>query len=139
LPDGLAEACQKWVEPAWPSFSQPMRRYLAARLFGSWLAYQGQGLRTVVAGVRLALDLVRIEAARACLDVARPLDRTLLLGAIREADRLLLHDTSREALARRLDAIAEGAARRLSRSPVATRATATEPGHGVGGPGRRTT
>lgn len=106
LPEAASAADHRWVEPAWSAFSGPVRRYLAARLFASWLAYQGRGLRTVVAGVRLALDVVRVEAAGACLGAAHDLDRALLLEAVRAADRLLLHDASREALAGRLDTIA---------------------------------
>ena len=73
-------------------------------MFASWWAYQGHGLRTIVRGARLALSVVRVEAARACAEAGRTLDRELLIEAIRSADLLLLHLASRRELARRLSA-----------------------------------
>ena len=77
--------------PAWGEWSTPLRRYLAAKAFASWTAYQGRGLSTIVRGLQVALALVRVEAARACRDARRPLDRELLLEAFREADFILNH------------------------------------------------
>jgi hypothetical protein len=79
-----------------------LRRYLAAKLFGSWLAYQGRGLRTIVGSLYAALDVVRLEAARQCDKTGRPLDQALLVEAIRQADLLLVHKVSSRQLARRL-------------------------------------
>ncbi len=86
----------------WPLFAVPVRRWLAAKAFGSWLAFQGDGLRTTVLGLRVALAVLRAEALRGCADIERALDEDLLRGAIRRADLLLLHLADPEALARRL-------------------------------------
>ena len=101
-PEGLGDSDTRWVAPHWPSLAGPIRRWLAAKAFASWLALQGQGLRTTVLGLRLALDLLRTEAARGCADAGRALDPDLLKEAVRRADLLLLHLADPEALARRL-------------------------------------
>jgi len=78
-------------------------RYLAAKVFGSWLAYQGRGLRTVLAGALAALAVLRVEAARQCAANARRLDAPLLKEAIRQSDLILVHLASGDILARKLD------------------------------------
>jgi hypothetical protein len=75
-----------------------VRRYLAARSFASWTAYQTRGIRALVAEVLLAEALVRIEAGRVCAANQRSLDRDALKAAIRAADYLLLHLARRDAL-----------------------------------------
>ena len=47
----------------WDEWEAVLCRYLAARAFANWMAYQGRGLRTVIASLYVALDLVRSEAA----------------------------------------------------------------------------
>jgi hypothetical protein len=83
----------------WESFQRPLNRYLAAKAFASWTAYQGRGLSTIVRGLQAALALVRIEASRRCRDAARSLDRDLLLEAFRSADFALNHLAVGEELA----------------------------------------
>jgi hypothetical protein len=89
--DGLEDAYRDHVRPAWSSFARPINRYLAAKAFASWTAYQGRGLATIVRGLDSALALVRIESARKCRDAARTLDADLLLEAFRSADFALNH------------------------------------------------
>jgi Fe-S-cluster containining protein len=89
--EGLEDAMRAHVAPEWPRFHAPVNRYLAAKAFASWTAYQGRGIRTIVRGLDAALALVRVEAARQCRNAARALDRDLLLEAFREADFLLNH------------------------------------------------
>ncbi len=101
-PLGLAEADARWVEPAWPSLSRPVRHWLAAKAFASWLALQGEGLRTAALGLRLALGVLRAEAARGCAGAGRALDADLLKEAVRRADLLLVHLADPEALAKAL-------------------------------------
>jgi len=101
-PEGLALADERWVAPAWPALSLPIRRWLAAKAFASWLTLQGEGLRTTVLGLRVALGVLRAEAARACADAGRALDSDLLKEAIRRADLVSVHLADPEALARRL-------------------------------------
>jgi Fe-S-cluster containining protein len=88
---GLEEAFRAHVRPTWASFGRPLNRYLAAKAFASWTAYQGRGVRTIVRGLESALALVRVEAARECRDARRPLDAALLLEAFRRADFTLNH------------------------------------------------
>ncbi len=95
----LDDAYRDFVRPAWSEFQRPINRYLAAKAFASWTAYQGRGLATIVRGLEAALALVRIEAARQCRDAGRPLDRDLLLEAFRSADFALNHLAVAEDLA----------------------------------------
>jgi hypothetical protein len=112
VPDELEALDARYVEPCWNRHAAPMRRYLSGRLFGSWTAYQGRGLRTVVASLLCALAVVRIEAVRACAKAARPLDASLLRDAIRQADLLLVHKADRQTLASALSAAEFGPAPR---------------------------
>lgn len=100
----LAEADARWVRPAWPAFGEPVRRYLAAKAFASWVSVQGRGLRTAVRALEAALGVLRCEAARLCSGAARPLDAEILRDAIRASDLLLIHLVSPDVLADRLSA-----------------------------------
>jgi hypothetical protein len=80
---------------SWGPLEEPLRRYLAARAFASWVAVQGPGLRTAVRALRAALAVVRVEIAR----LERPWDATALQEALRRSDLLLIHLASPEALA----------------------------------------
>ena len=83
----------------------PLNRYLAAKAFASWTAYQGRGVATIVRGLEAALALVRVEAARQCRDAAAPLDEDLLLEAFRQADFILNHLAVGEDLAEAWSAV----------------------------------
>jgi hypothetical protein len=96
---GLGQAYRSAVRPVWEGFRAPLNRYLAAKAFASWTAYQGRGLATIVCGLEAALALVRVEAARQCRDAARMLDNELLLEAFRSADFALNHLAVGEELA----------------------------------------
>jgi len=101
-PEGLGEADDRWVAAGWPARARPIRRWLAAKAFASWVTLQGDGLRTTILSLRVALDVLRVEAGRGCTAAARPLDEEVLKEAIRRADLLLVHLADPEALARRL-------------------------------------
>jgi Fe-S-cluster containining protein len=101
-PDGLDDTDRRLVAPGWTSLARPVRHWLAAKAFASWLALQGQGLRTTVLGLRVALGVLRGEAARVCDEAGRPLDVDLLAQAVRRADLLLVHLADPEAIAGRL-------------------------------------
>jgi hypothetical protein len=83
-------------------FADPVRRYLAARAFGAWVAIQGQGLRTTVLALRAALAVLGREAALVCAEAGRRPDRALLTEAFRRSDLLLVHLASPEAFAQAL-------------------------------------
>jgi Fe-S-cluster containining protein len=75
------------------AFEPAVKRWLAARLFGSWVAYQGDGLLTIVRYLRTCLDTFEVELAR---------DNTPL-QAIRRADQLIVHESSSQQLANLLN------------------------------------
>ena len=101
LPDeeGLRDAYVRDVAPRWRDWHAPLNRYLAAKAFANWTAYQGRGLLSIVRGLEAALALVRVEASRQCRDARRPLDAALLLEAFRSADFSLNHLAVGEELA----------------------------------------
>ena len=86
-----------------------VHRWLAARAFASWLAHQGEGLRTTVVGLRLALAVLIAELDRGGTGTEGGMDQTVLLEAIRRADLLLVHLADPAALARRLSRAEWGA------------------------------
>lgn len=98
--DGLDAAFDACVRPVWPRFFPPINRYIAAKAFATWTAYQGRGVATIVRGIEVAVALVRVEASRQCRDVGRPLDADLLLEAFRGADFILNHLAVGEDLAK---------------------------------------
>jgi hypothetical protein len=89
--DGLSQAFADYVRSEWPAFHAPLNRYIAAKAFATWTAYQGRGVATIVRGIEVAVALVRVEAARQCRDGGRRLDAGLLLEAFRSADFILNH------------------------------------------------
>lgn len=99
-PQDAGDAYRRLVDPAWRSFTRPLCRYLAAKLFANWCWYQGQGLRTLMRALQAALAVLRIEAARQTLANGRMLDRDLLRDACRRTDLLLMHLCAQDALAR---------------------------------------
>ena len=106
--NGLEETYVSLVLPIWRTFQRPINRYLAAKAFASWTAYQGRGLATIVRGLEAALALLRVEASRQCRDASRPLDRDLMLEAIRTADFALNHLAGGEELAEAWSAAESG-------------------------------
>jgi hypothetical protein len=74
-------------------YDPAVKRWLAARLFGTWIAYQGNGLLTIVRYLRACLDAFSVELARD----GNPRE------AIRRADFLIVHESSSQQLAHLLD------------------------------------
>jgi Fe-S-cluster containining protein len=87
----LPDAFVRYVAPRWNLFHPPINRFIAAKSFATWTAYQGRGVATIVRGIEAAVALVRVEAARLCRDADRPLDADLLREAFRAADFALNH------------------------------------------------
>ena len=83
-------------------FEGVVRAYLAARLFGNWVAYHGQGLHAIVEYLQVALAVVRMEAARQQARRAPSSPWQTVTEAIRNADLLLVHLADVKALSRRL-------------------------------------
>jgi hypothetical protein len=86
-------------------FERTARRYVAARAFGSWSAYQAHGVRTMVAEMVAAVSVLRVEAALACAAARRRLDGDRLVDAVRAADGLLVHGIDRTRFLTRLQAV----------------------------------
>jgi Fe-S-cluster containining protein len=97
--DGLHEAFARGVAPEWGTWPAPLRRYLAAKAFANWTAYQGRGVLAIVRGLGAALALVRVEASRECRNAGRRMDAELLKQAFRAADFVLNHIAVGEDLA----------------------------------------
>jgi hypothetical protein len=72
-------------------FAPVIERYLAARLFASWAAYQGDGITAIREAVRHAHERLQAEITTVCREAGRALDARLLLEAIRQTDLYLLH------------------------------------------------
>jgi hypothetical protein len=87
----LADVDARHVGPVWSRHAGAVRRYLAAKAFGSWITYQADAAVSLAAWLALCHAVLRVECARACGDAGRPLDRDLLVQAIRQADLLLVH------------------------------------------------
>lgn len=97
---GLEEAMALHVRPVWDDYRAPMNRYLAAKAFASWTAYQGRGVKTIVRSLAAAFALVCVESARQCRNAGRHLDTDLLREAFRSADLALNHQAVGEDLAK---------------------------------------
>ena len=97
---GLRAAFVRAVMPEWAAWQEPLRKYLAAKAFANWTAYQGRGVLTIVRGLEAALAFVRVEAARECRNAGRVLDADLLKQAFRAADFVLNHIAVGEDLAK---------------------------------------
>jgi len=81
-------------------FERGMKNYLAARLFGNWVAYQGRGLRSVVEWLRVCAAVVRQFLIRRLVGSGLPFDRSAFIESVRSADLLLLHALDSGAFAR---------------------------------------
>lgn len=108
-PDDLRGLDDRWVAPVWASHAAVVRRYLAARAFGAWAAYQIDAARGLIRWLTVVLDVLRVECAAQCAGASRPLDREQLTEAIRRADLLLLHYADEGAVAEALAAPSLGA------------------------------
>lgn len=106
VPADAETADGAWVKPRW--LQGPLGRYLAARSFGAWSAYLGEGIRTQVAMLAVALAAARVEAVRQAARLRRPLDDEMLLEAIRQADLLLHHLSDPRALVGALGGVERG-------------------------------
>jgi hypothetical protein len=89
--DGLELAFAEQVRPVWSRFFVPLNRYIAAKAFASWTAYQGRGVASTVRGLEAALAVVRVESSRQCRNAKRRLDADLLRDAFRSADFIINH------------------------------------------------
>ena len=106
--DVMQEAFIRLVVPEWDAWHAPLRRFLAAKAFANWTAYQGRGVLSIVRGLEAALALARVEAARECRNAGRVLDADLLKQAFRAADFVLNHIAIGEDLANAWSRVEDG-------------------------------
>lgn len=106
--DGFEDEWLCRVEPSAATFERAMKNYLAARLFGNWIAYQGRGLRSVVQWLRTCAALVRHFLLQQALTGQRTPGVAEMVEAFRKSDLLLLHVIDSQAFARRVHAIEGG-------------------------------
>ena len=99
-PRGFEDLWLRQAADGFAQFDRPMKNFLAARLFGNWIAYQGRGLRSVVDWIRAAGALVRHHALIRALDSGRSITTEDFLEAIRMTDLVLLHAIDTQAFAR---------------------------------------
>ena len=79
---------------------RPIANYLSARAFGNWIAYEGRGLRTIVAWLRACHDVLRAIALSRRQE-PEPLTAEELLEAIRLTDLVMLHSLGSQEFATR--------------------------------------
>ena len=84
-------------------FAPVIERFLAAKLFASWAAYQGDGTTAVRHAVRAAHAVLQEEMTHAAKDAGRSIDAALLKQAIRQADLRLVHAVTSSRGSRRVD------------------------------------
>ena len=92
-------AASEW----WTEFERAARRFVAAHLFGTWVAYQGSSLLTIVRVLKIGLSVVRVEAARRSAGTARDAPEKRFIEAVRAADLLLVHLADMPALVRAIE------------------------------------
>jgi hypothetical protein len=90
VPPGFERQWTRIRHSAAQAMRPSMARYLAASAFGNWIAYRGQGLRSVVEWLRACYDVVRLQVVRNLSDFSaiRPED---LLESFRAADYMMVH------------------------------------------------
>lgn len=103
--DGDVERAWAQIASWWPAVDPAVRAYLAARLFGNWIAYHGRGLHAVVDYLRVCLSVLKLEAARQQIRTASGESASpwqTVTAALRNSDLLLVHLSDPKDLARRL-------------------------------------
>jgi hypothetical protein len=75
-------------------------RYLAASTFANWIAYRGQGLRSIVAWLQACYDVLRVQMTRALTAGSGALDERAHLEAIRMTDYIMVHTVDSVAFGR---------------------------------------
>lgn len=104
-PEEVDAAWNALVAPVLPRLDHAVANYLAARLFGNHLAYEGRGLLTILEWIRTCLAVLRRELARRCMATTVPCTPADFVEAVRAADYLLMHVVDSKAFARDYAAI----------------------------------
>jgi hypothetical protein len=72
-------------------YDRAVRAWLAAKVFGNWIAYSAPGLRVVAAALRVYHSVLRVEAARQLQTDRDRRPESHFIEAIRHADLLIVH------------------------------------------------
>ena len=96
--DGAEDLDARWAVVL-PEDGRVLRNYLAARVFGNWIAYQGRGLRSNVAWLSACHDVLRLLACRAAEERGSRVLTEDLVEAARQADYVMLHTLDSQAFA----------------------------------------
>lgn len=99
-PFGLTDAAMGGEPVSRRQADAALGRYLATRLVGSWVAYQGAGLRSVATSLVHAYVLASLALHATGETRAQPVSIGRLTSAIRASDWLLLHLLDRDVWAR---------------------------------------
>lgn len=91
VPAGFGRGWDRIQRDAGDVLRGPVARYLAACAFGNWIAYRGQGLRTVAAWLRGCHDVLRVQLVRHLHDRRGGIDAAALVYPIRMADYIMVH------------------------------------------------
>jgi hypothetical protein len=100
VPGDFADQWARIHRESGERFRRPVGRYLAASAFGNWIAYRGQGLRSVAAWVRACHDVLRVQLVRQVRDTSGPVEAGALVESIRMADYLMVHTADSMAFGR---------------------------------------
>lgn len=98
VPEPFEELDALYVAPHWERLARLALRFLGARAFASWTAYQSRGIRTQIAELFMTAAVLRVECVRACAATRQVLDRDAIGEAVRFTDRLLVHLADRDHL-----------------------------------------
>jgi hypothetical protein len=93
-PDHLERTWAEAIAPYWSSIAPVAGRYVAARAFASWVAYQGGGVPAVERSLSIADAVFRVELVRQSWR-----GRQSTIDALRQSDLLLVHYVDPLALA----------------------------------------
>ena len=100
LPGDHAAAWHRLLPDHKRDLHRAIANYLAARTFANWIAYEGRGLRTVIAWLRACHDVLRAIALSGRQE-REALTQDELLEAIRLTDLIMLHSIDSHAFATR--------------------------------------
>lgn len=104
MPDDLPAAWRHLARTCPDLLDGPLRKYLAATAFANWMAYRGQGLRSIVEWLRACFDVCRLQLTRA-YERDGALTRESMVAAFRDSDYLVVHTVDSIAFGRAIASV----------------------------------
>lgn len=108
VPASFAADWERIAHAADDVMRQPLARYMAASTFGNWMAYRGEGLRSIVAWLRACHDVLRVQLVRRLRQVHVRIEPADLVEPIRMADYIMIHTVDSLAFGRAAAALERG-------------------------------